>query len=118
MIAIDRDALLCDLAETYGVFSFDSVPVLTLATLCAGLRGNSRIRHSIGGYKEVPPEFTLVHIADALTILLSAFSDKTDVPKLYSDIMSGKREEIKNSGFDSIEAFEAARERIINAGSR
>ena len=114
MISIDKDALLCDLAETYGVFSFDSVPVATLATLCAGLRGDSRIRHSIGGYKEVPPEFTLVHIADALTLLLNAMADNDNKPELYSDMMIGKQKEVEINGFDSIESFEAARKRIIN----
>ena len=114
MIAIDRDALLCDLAETYGVFSFDSVPVMTLATLCAGLRGDSRIRHSIGGYKEIPPEFTLVHIADALTMLLSGLSEDSKEPALYSDVMTGKRAKKSTNGFDSIEEFEAARKRVFN----
>ena len=44
MLAADRDALICDLAETYHVLDLTALPVPLLATLAAGLRGDSRIR--------------------------------------------------------------------------
>lgn len=43
MYAADRDALLCDLAETYGVYDFRALPVATVAVLACGLRADSRI---------------------------------------------------------------------------
>lgn len=43
MIATDQDALICDMAETYGIFDLQALPVATLATLAVGLRENSRI---------------------------------------------------------------------------
>lgn len=117
MLGTDRDALLCDLAETYGVFSFDELPVMTLATLCAGLRDSSRIKHKMRGHTEIISEYTLVHIADSLSVLLGALADDKKTPELYYDLMVGKREqEVKRVGFDSIEDFKAARERIINGG--
>lgn len=116
MLGTDRDALLCDLAETYGVFSFTELPIMTVATLCAGLRESSRIRHKLRGYNEVPSEYTLVHIADSLSILISALSDDKKKPPLYYDALVGKLEVQKHSsGFESIEDFEAARERFLHA---
>lgn len=51
MIALDEDAVICDLAETYGVFDFRALPLSTVATLAFGLRENSRIKSKIAGYK-------------------------------------------------------------------
>ena len=115
MIGTDKDALLCDLAETYGVFDFYTLPVTTIATLAVGLRESSRIKHKINNLNEIPPEYTLVHIADALTVLLKGLSGEKDkTPELYSDLMAGKSKKTANKGFNSIEEFEAARKRFIN----
>lgn len=43
MISLDRDALLCDLAETYHIYSLRGLPARTLATLVSGLRADARI---------------------------------------------------------------------------
>ena len=53
MIATDENALLCDLAETYGIFDFNALPVETLAALSFGLRENSRIKRKMSGALEV-----------------------------------------------------------------
>lgn len=47
MIAEDEDALICDLAETYGVMNMEELPVDLLATLSCGLRENSRIKQKL-----------------------------------------------------------------------
>ena len=44
MINTDESAVICDLAETYSIFDYKSLPVLTVATFCVGLRENSRIK--------------------------------------------------------------------------
>ncbi|MBQ4177615.1 MAG: hypothetical protein II640_09125, partial [Lachnospiraceae bacterium] len=49
MINADEDALICDLAETYGIFDMESLPVKLVATLAMGLRGDSRIKMKISG---------------------------------------------------------------------
>lgn len=69
MIAIDRDALLCDLAETYGIFDFNALPVGTLAALSFGLRENSRVKRKLNGVNEVDELALLASIADSLTII-------------------------------------------------
>lgn len=43
MLAVDRDALVCDLAETYGILDMYEHPAQLIATLATGLRENSRI---------------------------------------------------------------------------
>lgn len=116
MLGIDRDAVICDLAETYGVFDYARLPIMLTATLCAGLHENSRIKRKLSGVNEVPAEYTLVHIADALTMLLNAMAGNKQKPELYSDLMTGKRKTgRKKSGFNSIDDFNTARKKFINA---
>ena len=118
MMSVDKDALLCDLAETYGVFDFRALPLMTIATLASGLRDSSRIKHKMNSLTEVPAEYTLVHIADAMSVLLSGLAgDGKETPPLYADVMAGKHKnngKKEKQGFDSIEAFEAARKRFID----
>ena len=53
MIRLDRDALICDLAETYHIYDMRSLPLQTVATLSAGLRDDSRIKMKAGGVNTV-----------------------------------------------------------------
>lgn len=68
-MAVDRDALLCDLAEAYGIFDFRALPVHTLAALCFGLRDNSRIKMKLAGMQEIPQTILLAAIADNLSAI-------------------------------------------------
>ena len=114
MIGVDKDALLCDLAETYHIYGFDQVDLVTTATLAAGLHEDSRIKRKISGFNEIPATFTLVHIADALTVLLSTLAGEKKKPVLYYDALTGKQKVEHKGGFKSIEDFEAARQRFIH----
>lgn len=69
MLATDRDALVCDLAEIYHVLDMTALPVPLLATLAAGLRGDSRIRMRME--REPVPCNTMLQAAilDRLTTL-------------------------------------------------
>ncbi len=44
MINTDEDALECDLAETYHIFDYRSLPCERVATFACGLRNTSRIK--------------------------------------------------------------------------
>ena len=44
MISVDRNALICDMAETYHIYDLRGLPARTLATLAFGLRADSRIK--------------------------------------------------------------------------
>lgn len=59
----DEDALLCDLAETYGVLDMWSLPILTVATLSIGLKGDSRIMRKMTNQ---PVESNIIFLAGIL----------------------------------------------------
>lgn len=80
MIATDENALLCDLAETYGIFDFNALSVETLAALSFGLRENSRIKRKMSGALEVDEMELLAVIADNLTVIRSALLGQ-ELPK-------------------------------------
>ena len=68
MIALDEDALICDLAETYGIFHYRALPLITIATLAGGLRPNSRIHARMSGIS-VP--FDTMILAQGVDLLAS-----------------------------------------------
>lgn len=69
MLAADRDALVCDLAETYHVLNMAALPVPLLATLAAGLRSDSRIRMRMAGETVTQQELLAAAMLDRLTTL-------------------------------------------------
>lgn len=61
MYSSHRTAWECDLAETYGIFDYESIPVRKLATLTAGLRSDSRSMMELSGIR-IPLRDTLLAI--------------------------------------------------------
>ena len=47
MLALDEDALICDLAQVYGVLDHEALPPWKVAALAKGLSGGSRIKQAI-----------------------------------------------------------------------
>lgn len=72
MLALDEEAVICDMAETYQIYDYRRVPVKLLGTLCAGLRDNSRIKKKINGVKGGVDTMLLGQILDAVNLLLWA----------------------------------------------
>ena len=69
MIAEDENALICDLAETYHIYDYRSLPLQRVAILSAGLREDSRIKMKISGVK-YPLEIMLIGaVVDRLSVL-------------------------------------------------
>lgn len=94
MLATDRDALLCDLAEVYHIFDFHALPVITLAALSVGLRDDSRIKMKMAGINYVPPVVILAAISDNLAALRYSLTAKKgdQKPKMFGDLMTKKIE--------------------------
>ena len=69
MIATDRTAWICDLAETYGVLNYKELPVDTLAALSVGLRDTSRIKMKLAGEKIASDIMLLAAAVDRLTFI-------------------------------------------------
>jgi len=119
MISADRDALLCDFAETYGIYDFRALPVSTLATLAVGLRDDSRIKMKMHGTKISRTETLLAAAVDRLSMLWWAKTEdgrnNANRPKSMLSIPIGDPEiqESNNvEAFESGDEFESAWERI------
>lgn len=64
MINTDEDALICDLAETYQICDYRSLPCKVVATFSCGLRNNSRIKMKLANMTVTPEEMLLASISD------------------------------------------------------
>jgi len=116
MIKIDEDALICDLAETYGILDYRSQPLKLIAILAFGLRDESRIKMKIAGNPANKETLLLARISDQLTC--AYWSKKEEKPLLITNMLFGIKEEKENDEndfvvFDSPEAFEQARKQIL-----
>jgi len=118
MLDLDEEALICDLAETYGIFDMESLPVQTVATLSIGLRGDSRIKLAAAGRKLGRTDALLATVADYLAMI---FWTKTkdgqkgrNRPKsLREALENGNKKDNEIVGFESVEEFEQAREALL-----
>lgn len=70
MAAVDNEALICDMAETYGIFDYRSLPARTAAMLSAGLRENSRIKLKMSGTKAPVDTLLMVAVFDRINHLI------------------------------------------------
>ena len=113
MMALDEDALICDLAETYHIYDYRSLPLKTVATLSAGLRDDSRIKLKAADTSVGLDTVILAAIADNLTMLRAGMSSKNKgEPFLFSEALRSEKKTQKARGFRTAEEFEAALKRI------
>ena len=114
MIQLDEDALICDLAETYQILDYRSLPVQLVATLSAGLRDNARIKLRAADSVVGLDTMILAAIADNLTMLRAGMDRKNkSKPFLFSEAIQGeKKKSQKAKGFRTAREFEAALKRI------
>ena len=115
MIGTDEDALLCDMAEVYQIYDLESLPIMTIATLAAGLKQDSRIIQKISGIIYPPIPLLAMHIADDLTLFRYGLSSSDERPYLFLDNLEQNKEEVK--GFKTAEEFENAWKRNNEGGS-
>ena len=71
ILANDKQLLICDLAETYGILDYRKVPVRMLGTFTAGLGINSRISMKNNGVTAPFEVIMLAQTFDLLTGILS-----------------------------------------------
>jgi len=114
MISLDEDALICDLAETYQIYDYRSLPVRLVATLAAGLRDDSRIKLLAVGSPVAQNTILLASIADrvdALRYWLAGYKGETEslVKMLFGEEKQNKSGVMS---FDSIEEFNKTLARV------
>ncbi len=120
MIISYHDELICDLAEFYHIYEYETWPPLFIATLACGLRDGSRVVSALNDVKFPLQSMLLAGISDRIGQLVWMNSEdgrkNINRPDSILDILLGKekKEERKIRSFDSGAEFEAARLRIIN----
>lgn len=72
MIRSGEEELICDLAETYRVYDYRSLPLTLVSTLAAGLGRDSRIKLKMSGLQCGLDTMLLAAVADRLSYLLWA----------------------------------------------
>lgn len=99
MISTDRDALVCDLAETYGIYDMRSLPLHTVATLAAGLGEKSRIKKIMTGSKLDTETILLAGMFDRLSVLIWQLNglggNKSERPESILEQLMGIKPEKK-----------------------
>ena len=122
MIATDKDALVCDLAETYHVFDYRSLPARFVATLAAGLRESSRIKLKMAGMPCTSETLLLAMAVDRLSLLFWAKTDdgqknRNRPESIYMQLLGANtKQESDIVAFESRSDFEAERKRLMNGG--
>lgn len=115
MIATDENALICDLAETYNIYDYRSLPLRKVATFSVGLRDNSRIKMKMNGLKIPLNEILLAAAVDRLSLLLWTKTEdgmrNINRPKSILDELLGNDEK-ETEGFDTPEDFITAWNKI------
>jgi hypothetical protein len=121
MLALDQDALICDMAETYHVLDMWALPVPLLATLASGLRDDSRIRLKRSEMLDVSTQTLLATIADEIALLAYGLSGGEEKPVLVTDLIQQKEPENsqkqKLAAFESGEAFREEWKRRTKGGN-
>lgn len=113
MLSEDKDALICDLAETYGIYDYRALPASRLATLAVGLREDSRIKMRLMGAKASKTDLLLAAMVDRLSMLLWMNSEDgkngtNRPPSILSVILGTEQEDKAVEAFESDQDFEAA----------
>lgn len=116
MLAIDRNAVICDLAETYNIYDYRRVPGRLLGILAAGLGDNTRIGKKINGVRGTVSEVLLAHILDGVRFLCWAQTEDGRKGRHRPDSVASEffvSEDKNKTKAVSIDSFEKIREKII-----
>lgn len=115
---MDRDALVCDLAETYGILDYKALPVPLLATLSSGLRDTSRIKMRVNGMRATTDTLMLAAAVDKLATLVwfktkDAQRGRNRPESLVGMLLGEPTVNRPVIGFANAADFEAAKARIL-----
>lgn len=114
-MATDKEALICDLAETYGIYNYRSLPPTKVAAFSVGLRENSRIRLKMNNMHHPLETVLLAAIADRLSLILWTKTKDGEKginrPKSIVEQLSAREQDIES--FNTREDFERRRSELI-----
>lgn len=116
MLSMDKNAVICDLAETYNIYDYRRVPGRLLGILCAGLGENTRIGKKINGVKGTVTEVLLAQILDGVRFLCWAQTEDGRKGKHRPKSVASEffvSEDKNKAKTMSIDDFEKIRQKIV-----
>ncbi len=120
MIHTDKNALVCDMAETYGIYDMGLLPVQTVATLAAGLGADSRVKRKQNNMPVSTDTLLLALAVDKLNLLWWAQTkdgqkNRGRPDSLVAELLGieQKQKNIIRGDKFTIDQFNAAREALI-----
>lgn len=101
--------MICDLAETYGIFNYQEMPPRLVASLVVGLRDNSRVKMKLAGTRLTMDQMLLALILDSINLLRWGRNGKRGAkPKsAYKLLTEDKKPKDELKAFRSPEEYEA-----------
>lgn len=102
--------MICDIAETYHIFSYKKHKPSFVAILLKGLKDDARIVMRLNGVGADNKTLLLAMIADFIRALGGAFDEEG---KGIYDSFIKKQESNQATGFNTIEEYENRRNEII-----
>lgn len=115
MLGVDREAFICDMAETYHIYDYKGVPGRYLGTLAAGLGPNTRIGRKLNGVRGDVTEVLLAQILDGVRWLCWAQTEDAKKGRNRPNSVASEffKEEDKNKYKSlTIVEFEKIRQKI------
>ena len=116
MIATDENALICDLAETYCIYDYRSLPVKRVATYSAGLRESSRIKMKMRGDVLGDSERTLLAMLYDAVAMIGWMGEGTPpsmLDAMYGQLPEQAEKKKKLKSYETPEEYERARKKIM-----
>ena len=116
MVNTDKGLLECDLAETYGIFDYERLPLSKVATFSCGLRDNSRIMMKVANTNVTTETLLLASAVDQLNFI--AWSKTEDAqhgngrPKSVVNALINPQER-ENEAFTNADEFERMRNELL-----
>lgn len=113
-IQTDEDSLLCDLAETYHLYSIEGLSCSYVAALVYGLRDDSRIKMKMSGMRFPVNTFLLASMVDHLAFISWTKTQDSEKnknrPKSIVKALLGEEDKPKKERkvFGSFEDFQKA----------
>ena len=110
MIANCEDLLICDLAETYGIYDYKAMKPSLIATLAVGLPVTSRIVREYSGISCTPDQMLLAMIEDSLNNLIYGLRGKKGGKRpqsVFKQLTKGKEKKDELMSFSTPEEYEA-----------
>lgn len=113
MITVGEDELICDLAETYGIYEYRAYSPLYIGTLAAGLRNDSRIKMKVSGERLSISQLLAAMTVDKLANLVwmqskDGVKGRNKPVSVVEQLRGSASKPSEIHGFDSPEEFQKA----------